>query len=288
MIFLRYIYFAAVLLGFFSCAQNINSRKREQIIETSNKEPLKQESSSIRTKDLRTNNNVKIDSVSIDEIKWYIEEELPSIFDYYNEEKTGEYTTWSSKLFGRCCSNTDLTFNENLFLEITSNVSNKDYPISNISDTEYLTVYAFSPESKVKINIKLDKDNSYFQGEYSNNNLLGDNEIIMNPIRLSLINGYVKSKSLYYKNGRVKEVEIYVNDEYKQSLVLLDTPLVQEIKVNSIFTKNDIITLVPKSYYKGTKYDDICISEIQTNLGKIALPNLNEKFNLMKLMNKGN
>ncbi|MBG6130351.1 hypothetical protein IWQ47_001566 [Aquimarina sp. EL_43] len=227
-----------------------------------------------------------IDSVSINEIKRYIDDELPTIFDYYKQELVEEHSAWSDKLFGRCCSNADLTFTENLFYKINSNVKNEKYPITNISDTDYSTAYVFKPNTKVKINIQLDPDKSFLSGKYSNKKLLNTNEVIMNPIKLSLINGYVKSKALFYENTRVKEVKVYVNHKYIETVVLMDTPLVQEFKVNAIFKTNDIITLEPVSVYKGSKYDDVCISEIQTNLGKTALPGLNKKYNLMELLNK--
>lgn len=227
-----------------------------------------------------------IDSVSLKEIKQYIDTELPTIFDYYRLEETGDYTTWSNKMFGRCCSNTDITFNENLFFNISSNVDNKKHPISNIADTQYSTAFVFKPSSNVKINIQLDLDKSFLEGKYANKNLLNSEDLIMNPIRLSLINGYVKSEALFYKNARVKELNVSINEQFVQSITLIDTPLVQEFKINAVFKTNDIITIEPKTYYKGTTYDDICISEIQTNLGETALPDLNETYNLMELINK--
>ncbi len=228
----------------------------------------------------------KIDSVSIKQIKRYIDDELPTIFNYYKQETIEEYSAWSPKMFGRCCSNTNLTFNENLFFKISSNFKNEKYPITNIWDTNYATAFVFKPSSNIKINIQLDLEGSFLSGKYANKNLLRTNEIIVNPIKLSLINGYVKSEALFHENGRVKELNVSINNQYIQSVILLDTPLVQEFKVNTVFKTNGIITLAPKTYYKGTKYDDICISEIQTNLGETALPILNKKYNLMALINK--
>lgn len=221
-----------------------------------------------------TNEFVKIDSVSINEIKRFIDDDLPTVFDYYKQEKIEEYSTWSPKMFGRCCSNTDLKFTENLFFKISSNINDKKYPITNISDTEYLTAFVFKPNDKVKINLYLDKNNSFLKGKYSNKNLLKPDEVIMSPIKLSIVNGYVKNEELFYKNGRVKEMEVYVNNEYKQTVTLIDTPLIQEFLIDTVFKSNDSISLVPKTYYKGTKYNDICISEIQTNLGRTALSSL--------------
>lgn len=227
-----------------------------------------------------------IDSVSINQIKYFIDEELPSIFDYYRHKEIEMHEAWSDKLFGRCCSNADLTFTENLFFKIGANYSDKKYPIENVSDTQYLTAFVFKPNSKVKIDIQLNLEESFLDGKYSNKNLLKHNEIIMNPIKLSLINGYVKSESLFYKNSRVKELKVYVNNLFVQSVILKDTPLVQEFEIQAVFNTNDIITLEPTIYYKGTKYDDVCISEIQTNLGETALSNLNKKYNLMELINR--
>ncbi|WP_298545035.1 hypothetical protein [uncultured Aquimarina sp.] len=228
-----------------------------------------------------------IDSVSISEIKQY-SEEFPTIFDYYKYEKIDKVDVWSDKMFGRCCSNTDLTFNENLFFKIDSNFNDNRYPISNLSDTRYSTAYVFKPGAKVKINLQLDlsSDKSFLSGKYSNKNLLKPNDLIMKPIKLSVINGYVKSKALFYQNARVKEMKVYVNNIYKETVILLDTPLVQQFEVDAVFKTNDTITLEPITFYKGSKYDDICISEIQTNLGRIAVSELNKKHNLMELINK--
>lgn len=289
-IIFRNTYIIILILSLFSCKKEINSTKsKTSLIKTSDENFINQQPSNIKTKDsLIIKNNVKIDSVSISEIKRFSDEELPTIFDYYKQEKIEEYSNWSPKLFGRCCSNTDISFTENLFFKISSNIDNKKHPISNISDTEYLTAFAFKPGSKIKIDLELDLNNSYLEGNYSNKKILKPNEVIMNPIRLSLINGYTKSKELFYKNGRIKEMEFYVNNKLTQTVVLMDTPLVQEITINSFFNTNDIITLIPKSYYSGSHYDDICISEIQTNLGEVALTSLNKKFNLIELMNKDN
>ncbi|WP_299125902.1 hypothetical protein [uncultured Winogradskyella sp.] len=229
-----------------------------------------------------------IDSISISEIRRFSRLKNPTIYGYYQYEKKDEVVIWSDKLFGRCCSNTDISFTKNLFFKMSSNYSNTKYPITNVSDQQYLTAFVFKPNLNVEIDVQLDLDKSFLDGKYSNKNLLKANEIIMNPIKLSIVNGYVKSKTLFYENSRVKELRVSINNQYIQSIILLDTPLVQEFKVNAVFKTNDIISLEPASYYKGTKYNDVCISEIQTNLGETALASLNEKYNLMELINKQN
>lgn len=287
MIFFRKIFFSLlILLALINCKKEKSTQQNASLEVPSARDRTEFNSVQVVNDSLITNEFVKIDSVSINEMKRYIDDDLPTIFDYYKQEKIEEYSTWSPKMFGRCCSNTDLKFTENLFFKISSNINGKKYPITNISDAEYLTAFVFKPSDKVKINLYLDKNNSFLKGKYSNKNLLKPDEIIMNPIKLSIINGYVKSEDLFYKNGRVKEMGVYVNNEYKQTITLIDTPLIQEFLIDTVFKSDDTISLVPKTYYKGTKYDDICISEIQTNLGQIALSSLNEKFNLMELLNK--
>lgn len=228
----------------------------------------------------------EIDTVSVAQIKRGIEEELPSIFEYYSEEQSGDYTTWAPKLFGRCCSNTDLSFTENLFLNLDSKSTSSELDFSDLLDAEYLTAFTFKPEENVRISLCLDLNNSYLQGKYSNKNLLDSSEVIMNPIRLSLINGNVQSKELFHKYGRLKEMDVYINNRHVHTVVLIDTPLVQEFTIPTNFKTHDLITLIPKSYYSGSDSDVICISEIQKNLGATAIPELNTKFNLMELMNQ--
>ena len=272
--FLRNLLILILLVSSFSCKKKKSIHKKKE----NSKVELKTE----------LINNVKIDSVSVFEIKRFAEKEYASIFGYYNEEKTGEESTWSEKLFGRCYSNSDLSFTENLFFKTMILFDDDNPSIPNISDTQYLTPYTFKPKPKsnLQIRLSLDLKKSFLEGKYSNENLLKKDEIIMNPIKLSLINGNVNSKTFFYKNGRIKEMEFYINKELKQIVTLLDTPLVQEITINGTFKTEDVITLIPMTYYLGTSADSISISEIQTNLGKTALSELNTKFNLMELMNK--
>ena len=138
MISSRNVYILIILLSIFSCKKEIKNKiKKEQLVEVSVDSLIQKQPAIIKIKDsLYSDNNVKIDSVSINEIKTYINEELPTIFDYYYQEKIEEYSNWSNKLFGRCCSNTDLTFTENLYFKITSNIDTKKHPISNISDSQ--------------------------------------------------------------------------------------------------------------------------------------------------------
>ena len=222
--FLRNLLILILLVSSFSCKKKKSIHKKKE----NSKVELKTE----------LINNVKIDSVSVFEIKRFAEKEYASIFGYYNEEKTGEESTWSEKLFGRCYSNSDLSFTENLFFKTMILFDDDNPSIPNISDTQYLTPYTFKPKPKsnLQIRLSLDLKKSFLEGKYSNENLLKKDEIIMNPIKLSLINGNVNSKTFFYKNGRIKEMEFYIN---KESSINLEKVVIYDIS-GRLISEHDI------------------------------------------------
>ncbi|MCF6297462.1 MAG: hypothetical protein L3J08_05700 [Flavobacteriaceae bacterium] len=223
----------------------------------------------------------KIDSISLSQIK---QNEIinQSIFDFYKTETGDQVEIWSNKMFGRCCSNTDIRYSEILNFSITTNVSNKAYPASNLSDTQYRTAHAFKESQNIEIFLKLNLNSEHHLSmtNLSVDEILQENDTLLKPFKLSLVNGYVKSKETFEQNGRVKTIEVYLNNTYKGIVQLMDTPLVQEFSLDLLFTRDDTIKLVPKSYYAGSKYNDICISEIQNNLGAITHFSLNDKISL--------
>lgn len=113
--------------------------------------------------------------------------------------------------------------------------------------------------------------------------VLKTKDTILKPFRLSVVNGYVKSEQTFKENGRIKQFKVFLNDNFQGSVELLDTPLVQEFNLDFIFTKNDVVTLIPINYYKGTKYNDVCISEIQSSLSQITHFTINKKYNVREL-----
>jgi hypothetical protein len=100
--------------------------------------------------------------------------------------------------------------------------------------------------------------------------------------KISIANGYQKSKKLYYQNGAVKKIEIgveYWNGESKSFKITLDNmgytadSLQSEGDFHDVFPVIRIgdyadldpmkkITLKILEVYTGTKYEDTCISEI--------------------------
>ena len=91
---------------------------------------------------------------------------------------------------------------------------------------------------------------------------------------LIVINGYVKSKSAWKNNSRVKKLKVYVDDKPYAILNLKDIRASQSFKVEPIGNSNrknlDALKAKPDwtlkfeilEVYKGLKYDDVAISEI--------------------------
>ncbi|NLW48798.1 MAG: DUF4424 family protein [Firmicutes bacterium] len=89
--------------------------------------------------------------------------------------------------------------------------------------------------------------------------------------QIGIIPGYTKSRELYFANNRVAEVKIVIDDTYTITKSLADeyvsfspySPKAYQMidlgKYNKPVT-NIVITIT--KVYKGSKYDDTCISEI--------------------------
>ena len=74
--------------------------------------------------------------------------------------------------------------------------------------------------------------------------------------RVGIINGFVKTQNLYASNNRIRK--IYINyklfelkDMHSKDFVFFDIPLASDIYIQTV------------ELYKGTKYSDTCIAEIQ-------------------------
>ncbi|WP_378174081.1 hypothetical protein [Aquimarina sp. SS2-1] len=230
-----------------------------------------------------------IDSVSITEIKGNTSGDIPTIFDFYKKEQIDEVDIWSDKMFGRCCSEADLSYSELLYFDITATIDNSKYPLKNVFDRRYRTAFVFKENDQVEISLKLkrNEESHKYHTELLVDDVLKTNDTLLKPFRLSLVNGYVKSEKTFKENARIKEVKVFLNKDYKGTIQLLDTPLVQEFALDFIFSKNDTVRLKPISYYKGTKYNDICISEIQSCLAHITHTSINKKYKVRELWEIG-
>jgi len=82
---------------------------------------------------------------------------------------------------------------------------------------------------------------------------------------LMISNGYVKNQKSYEENGRVKKLKLYINGKVYGFLNLKDVCSEQRFEIEPIkFEKEKICVLRLEivEVYKGTKYDDTVISEI--------------------------
>lgn len=79
--------------------------------------------------------------------------------------------------------------------------------------------------------------------------------------KLSILNGYQRTESTYYANGRIKEIEIEFSDGSTIQHTLADStgwqniPLVQQVETSSV-------RIIIKSVYAGSSYEDTCIGGI--------------------------
>jgi hypothetical protein len=83
-------------------------------------------------------------------------------------------------------------------------------------------------------------------------------------IRLRMQNGYHKSESLFKKNSRVKAMEIKVlPDGPTKRFEIADTMDWQELEMGFAATKFEGVELKMLEAFGGTKYEDLCISDVE-------------------------
>ncbi len=274
---IKTLFFIALMLTFGACSNSESSNHN------SDAEPTDQ-SSDNQDNEATQGETITAISATLDkeantEIKDGVGGNLASIFDYY-AAPSEDFENWSGKLFGRCCTEADMTYSEALSFDFSTDTDNPKYPLKNLSDTKYNTAFVFTEDQDIQINIKLSPFNNYFEkgNPKAPSELLSDDDIVLAPFTISLINGYAKSKSTFETNSRIKKMDVLHNGAYKGTVELKDIADIQQFSLNIEFKKNDTITLIPKEYYSGSKYKDVCISEIQSNLGSIAHSSINEKY----------
>lgn len=140
--------------------------------------------------------------------------------------------------------------------EYGENVVLKKYPVSNLIDGNPSTAWVF------------EKKHSDFK-EFKGLLLCMDNEIEIDG--LSIINGYAKSDSLYKQNNAVSNFEIILPNKSRYVFSCKETLDFQNFQFSKIKVKWLIIKVI--SERKGTKYNDLCISEISPIYNKNKLIN---------------
>ncbi|HWU87005.1 MAG TPA: hypothetical protein VN253_07010 [Kofleriaceae bacterium] len=83
-------------------------------------------------------------------------------------------------------------------------------------------------------------------------------------VRLRVRNGYQKSKDLWKANARAKAVTVrLLPSKVEKQVVLTDTDGWQEVAVDQPNGTLRAVELAIGSVYEGTKYADLCISDVQ-------------------------
>lgn len=82
-----------------------------------------------------------------------------------------------------------------------------------------------------------------------------------------IVNGYAKDETTWQENNRVKSMKLYFADEYMGTITLEDTMLPQYVDLSPVAMKvgngcEAKFCFEITEVYKGTKYDDTCISGI--------------------------
>jgi hypothetical protein len=119
------------------------------------------------------------------------------------------------------------------------------YHVSNLFDNDPATAWVEGVENAVGewIEITLEKDVQTIKG-------------------FQIMNGHNKSEDLFHQNSRVKTLEVLMSDGTSQIFAIEDKMGMQEFTFQS--PKNvDWVRFVIKEEIKGTKYNDLCISELK-------------------------
>jgi hypothetical protein len=96
----------------------------------------------------------------------------------------------------------------------------------------------------------------------------------VSKIRLRIQNGYHKSKALHGKNGRLKAVEIVAlpsNTTHKAELA--DSMDWQEVAFDHPTGKLEAIELRAADVYEGSKYTDLCVSDLEIFVTGLTVEN---------------
>ncbi|MSL30631.1 hypothetical protein GKE84_25515 [Escherichia coli] len=83
-----------------------------------------------------------------------------------------------------------------------------------------------------------------------------------NLYKMSKSNGYGKTSELFEKNSRAKDIRIYINGKFICDEELSDLWIPHYITFDKEYNNVTEVKIVISSVYKGSKYNDLCISEV--------------------------
>lgn len=149
----------------------------------------------------------------------------------------------------------------------------EEYPYKKVEASSTL-----APSGKVNYEISniMDYDLRTVWSEGVSGNGIGEYVTVHYPARskynhqtritdVTILNGFVKSNSLWQRNGRVKTLKVYINNNPYALLELEDSKGFQTFNLGRIISdsENDIIIKFELiDVYPGTKYEDVVISNL--------------------------
>lgn len=155
----------------------------------------------------------------------------------------------------------------------------KKYSIKNIYDNSFQTAWAEGVEG--------DGIGEYFEF-YLNNNKLKNEDLressLNNIYSIEIFNGYVKSTKTFKENNRVKKLKVYLNNvpwvilelkdsSSKQIFYLGDKYIdVKKLKNQNISNDDLVLKFEIMEVYRGTKYQDTCITEVMSLTNGFCFP----------------
>jgi hypothetical protein len=134
------------------------------------------------------------------------------------------------------------------------------YDWHHATDGSKMTAWCFKEQDLNKNSLLIKKINYTFKKEHG----MIQTKKFDFPIyvtKISIINGFAKNSNTFYTNSRVKTIELTINKK-TQVISLIDSA---EKQTFDLIEKVDIgkgISFKIIDYYNGSKYNDICISEI--------------------------
>jgi hypothetical protein len=162
---------------------------------------------------------------------------MDAYLSYFNDCSVSEITKGKVYYQGSFCRN---ILNNSFKLSASSTLSGK-YPTSNMTDFDLQSAWVEGANGLgIGEWITVNFDKTYMVAE-----------LIVFP-------GYGKSEELFYANGRLKEIKLRFGESSK-TFTFADRFYAQSISINANISNLKIIV---KDAYPGTKYEDVCISEI--------------------------
>ncbi len=191
--------------------------------------------------DSNITNIVKSENVVIDEVPQIEPEIYKEVVTSEDISMWGDGCSWfCGAPFPRISASSFLPKNES-----------NDYKAENIFDNKLEIAW-------------IDGNSSYGIGEYIEFNFISELDDL-GLTQISLFNGYQKSEKIWKDNSRVAKLLMYVNQKPYAVLHLMDTKQMQTFEFNEAKlekNKDFIVRLEIVDVYKGDRYSDTAISEI--------------------------